>query len=91
MDWNDFRGKMELDPEAQEKISAMAPGLFIGAVIIAAALLRGRKLPVRETAAALGERGKQVVDAAVAHVPFLPKPPENGNDAQNTNPGETQE
>lgn len=90
MDWNDLKDKVELDAEAQGKINAMAPGLIIGAAIIAAALLRGRKLPVRETATALGERGKQVVDAAVAHVPFL-KLPENGDSQASENDGKAQE
>lgn len=91
MDWNDLKDKVELDSEAREKINAMTPGLLIAAAILAATLLRGRKLPVRETAAALGERGKQVVDAAVAHVPFLPKPPESGNVPDDTNAHEIQE
>ncbi|MBI4675898.1 MAG: hypothetical protein HY741_30015 [Chloroflexi bacterium] len=78
MDWNDLKDKVELDTQAQEKIAALTPGLFIGAVIIAATLMRGHKLRVRETAAALGERGKQAFETAAAHVPFLPKPKENG-------------
>lgn len=74
MDWNDMKDKFELDPEAQEKIAALAPGLFLASAVLLATLLRGKKIPVRETATELGAQSKRAVTALAARVPFLPKP-----------------
>ncbi len=74
MDWNDLKDKFDLDPESQEKIASFAPGLFLASAILLATLLRGKKLPVRETASEVGAQGKRAVLALAARVPFLPKP-----------------
>lgn len=74
MDWNDMKDKFDLDPEAQEKIAALAPGLFLASAILLATLLRGKKIPIRETASEVGAQGKRAALALAARVPFLPKP-----------------
>ena len=80
MDWNEMKDKFDLDPETQEKIGALAPGLFLASAILLATLLRGKKIPVRETASELGVQGKRAVLAIAARVPFLPKPKTETND-----------
>ncbi len=79
MDWNDMKDKFDLDPEAQEKIASLAPGLFLASAILLATFLRGKKIPVRETASEVGAQGKRAVSALAARVPFLPKPKTESN------------
>jgi hypothetical protein len=73
---DELKERMEVDDDTQKKLATFAPLALLGGAAVLATILRGKHIPVRQTATEWGDRGRRAAIALAKKIPLLPKPKE---------------